>query len=281
MQRPVCWLAVLLALSGFAAAADDALATVHIPGGISDSAGKVGYLSSPKGGVVAVDLEEGTVLWESKDANRPLAASGKRLAALIAEKGKENVVCVVILDTEAKGKRLLQSEPIKLPEWAMAGTGLDHHQAGKIFTARGRLVSGSVVLQWWAGSRYYGGARPTDEILKEATKDAAGETRVDVETGKIETKLNDKMATPGTGLTDVAKLPKEVQEVAQKEMWQAGIVVGPRAYGLVVKNKGKANPGGGIFGGLQVHSVQAVDAKTGKVLWERAYEEHQILPPPP
>lgn len=145
---------------------------------------------------------------------------------------------------------MLESEPIKLPDGAVAGTGLDHHRAGKLFSARGWLVSGSVVLHWRAGSRYFGGTRPTGEILKEATKDAAGEARVSLETGKFETKLDAKMAAPGTGLFEVAKLPRELQEVAQKEMWQAGVVIGPRAYGQIVRNKAKGNLGGGIFGGL-------------------------------
>lgn len=87
MQRPLCWLAVLLALSGFAAAADEGPAPIIIPGGVADGAG-VGYLSSPKGGMVAVDLAKGDVVWDSKEANRPLAVGGKRLVALTVEKDK-------------------------------------------------------------------------------------------------------------------------------------------------------------------------------------------------
>lgn len=278
MRRLVCGLAVALATALPLSAADDAPNPVPIPGGVTDAAGKVGYLSGPKGGLVAVDLEKGDVLWESKDANRPLAVVGKRLAALAPEKGKSNVLHVIFLDTEAKGKKVLQSGEIKLPDWAVVGTGLDHHQAGKTFTARAKLVKGNLAVQWWAGSRYYGGAAPTPEIVKNSTKDASGEARINPETGKLELNVEDKMAPPsGAGYTEVAKLPKEVQEVAKREMWQLGTVVGSRAYGQVQKSKG--NPG--AFGGVQIYLVQAVDLKTGKLIWERAYEEQQILPPPP
>jgi hypothetical protein len=277
MQRLLCCLALLLALNGITPAADDTPAPVIIPGGVCDTAGKVGYLSKPRGGVVAVDLEKGEVLWENSDANRPLAISGNRLAVLAPEKGKANVLRVLILDTAARGKRLVESEPIKLPEWAVVGTGLDHHQMGKVFVARARMFKDSVAVEWLARSRYYGGAAPPPQLLKAATKDASGAATINLESGKVEAKLHDKIVLPsGPALTDVAKLPKEVQDVAKREMWQIGIVVGPRAYGLMVKNKRPA-----AFGGAQSSLVQAVDAKTGKVLWERAFEEQMILPPPP
>lgn len=272
-MRPLCTIALFL-LPAWSAAADDAAAPVVIPGGVADAAGKVGYLTQPKGGLAAVDLEKGTVLWESKEATRPLAVVGKRLAALAADKGLR----IVLLDTEAKGKKLAESEPIKLPEWVVIGTGLDHQQAGKSFTARASVAKGEVVLHWSAGSRYFGGAAPSEEILKQATKDASGQATVNVETGKTNQKMDAKtQAVAAVGFGDVEKLPKEVQEVAKREGWQAGKIVGPRAFGVVQKSQGRA----GGFGMLQVFLVQAVDLKTGRLLWERAYEEQRVLPPPP
>jgi hypothetical protein len=68
MKRVICPLAVWLALSVAAALASaaDSQGSRAVPGGVTDSAGKVGYLTNPKGGIVAVGLEKGTVLWESK-----------------------------------------------------------------------------------------------------------------------------------------------------------------------------------------------------------------------
>jgi outer membrane protein assembly factor BamB len=278
MRRHICGVSLLLLLAASmpAPAADDAQSPAIIPGGVTDAAGKIGYLSLPKGGIVAVDLEKGDVLWESKEANRPLIVAGNRLAALATDKDKSNVLRVVAIDTDPKGKKSVTS-PIKLPDWAVVGTGRDHQQAGKSFMARAQLVKGSLVLKWWAGSRYYGGAAPSPEVLKNATKDATGIATVNLETGKVEMKQDDKLERPsGSGLEPVAKLPKEVQEVARRENWQFGVVVGPRAYGQVQKAGGKV-----AFGAVQNVLVQAVDLKTGKLLWERVYEEQRILPPPP
>jgi hypothetical protein len=124
---------VCLVFIGLAHAGADGSA---LPGGVADAEGKVGYLSQPKGGIVAISLEKGDVLWESKDASRPLTLVGKRLAALAPEKGKGNVLRVVVFDTEAMGKKPLESEPIVLPDWAVVGAGLDRHEMGKGFTAR-------------------------------------------------------------------------------------------------------------------------------------------------
>jgi hypothetical protein len=278
MLRSLCGLAVAVAVAVPSLAADDAQDPLWLPGGVSDAVGKIGYLSNPKGGLVAVDLEKGDVLWESKDANRPLAVVGKQLAALAVEKDKQNVLRVVVVDTEAKGKKLRESTAITLPDWAVVGSGLDHTQAGKTFTARAQSAKGDLLLNWVARSRYYGGAAPNPEILKRTNKDASGIAKVTLESGKVEMLPADDKKETKSPYVEVAKLPKEVQEVARREQWQIGTVIGPRAYGKVQKAAlGKP----GAFGGMQTSLVQAVDLKTGKLLWERVYEEQRILPPPP
>src|SRR5438105_2889882 len=83
--------------------------------------------------------------------------------------------------------------------------------------------------------------------------DAAGKVgyciaKVNLENGKMETLPGaDRKEMKGPPFVEVAKLPKEVQEVAKRENWQVGVVIGPRAYGKVQKAQGK--PGG--FGGVQ------------------------------
>ena len=258
-------------------AADDDQRPIMIPGGVADPAGRVGYLSNPKGGLVAIDLEKGDVLWESKDANRPLAVIGKRLAALVPDQGASHVVRVIILDSEAKGKKLAESAEIKLPEWAVVGTGLDHHRTGKAFNAQARLAKGDLLLCWWASTRYFGGAAPTREIEAAAAKEASGIARIHVESGKVEALPGAERREMTSGFSEAAKLPQAVQAVAQREMWQGGAVVGPRAFGQIQKSK--RTPG--AFGDVLISVIQAVDLKTGKILWERAFEEQRMLPPPP
>jgi hypothetical protein len=64
-----------------AAAEEPALvAPVVLPGGgIANPAGKIGYFPSTTGGIDAVDLTSGKLIWESKEANRPLLATDKHL----------------------------------------------------------------------------------------------------------------------------------------------------------------------------------------------------------
>jgi len=269
-------LPLTLALAISARAADDRQAPVTLPGGVADTDGKIGYLTNPKGGIVAVDLEKGDVLWGSKDVTRPLIATGKRLIGLAPDKAKGKLR-VIALDTTAKGKRVLESEAIALPDWVTAADGLDRSERGQSFIAQAAEEKGHLLLRWVAAARYYGGAAPSPEILKEATKDASGIARVSLDTGKVETRADEKKEFPVVGwVADLEKLPKEVRDIARRDGWQRASIVGPRAYGDIQKSKGKPMP----FG-TQLLSIQAVELKTGKVLWELTYAQKEVLPPPP
>src|SRR5258708_1768646 len=74
----------------------------HLPGGgVADPAGKVGFFPSKAGGIDALELASGKLLWSSKDADRPLVATADRL---FAQAGTSNQVRVLVLDTTKQGK---------------------------------------------------------------------------------------------------------------------------------------------------------------------------------
>jgi hypothetical protein len=191
------------------------------------------------------------------------------------EKGKPNVFRVALLDVENKGKKVKESDPIVLPNWAQVGQGLDHHDGGTNFSVRAQVQDGDVLVKWHAGTYYFGGAAPSPEILEARNKSAAGIAKVNLTSGKVEMLKDD-----GKPLSDhfvpIDQLPKEAHEVAQREGWPFGCVIGQRAYGLAQK-EGKPVQ----FGSVVVAYLQAVDLMTGKLLWERPFEEKQMLPPPP
>src|SRR5262249_37616394 len=54
---------------------------VVIPGGVADAEGKTGYVSNPAGGIDAVNLKTGKLLWDTKAAAKPLALDPDRLCA--------------------------------------------------------------------------------------------------------------------------------------------------------------------------------------------------------
>ncbi len=82
-----------------------------IPGGVADDQGKVGYLANPKGGIDAVDLESGKLLWHSKLAAYPLLVHDKRLFA--QDSLDADSIRIVTLEL-ANGNKVKASDPIRL-----------------------------------------------------------------------------------------------------------------------------------------------------------------------
>jgi outer membrane protein assembly factor BamB len=250
---------------------------VLLPGGVTDAAGAIGYLTVPGGdGLVAVDLETGKVLWQTKDANQALVVDGNRL---VARSGRDNRLRVVVLDTTAKGKRLLETEPLELPAWAEVARPWTYQNRSQTFAVGGRIVKGNLELNWSAYKSYFSGA--ASSAGKKDT--ASGRARVDLETGKIEVLPAVKVEGPAEKKsftyyftldsgTDFKDFPVEVQALAKKNLWGTGSLVGPRAYGVPYQ--------AGAFERKITDALQAVDIKTGEVLWERPIREWYRQGPP-
>jgi hypothetical protein len=175
--------------------------SVTIPGGVTDSAGKIGYVVNEKGGVSALNLEDGKELWTIEGPAKPLAVFENRLVIQIPAKDKGNEVRVDIVDTTEHGKLVRKSDAIVFPDWVV--TGLTH---GRTFSSSGWIDGKSLYLKWEARAFYAGGARPTPDIEKAAKKEASGVAAVDLESGKVgmldetkqrvvtEPKLSDELA---------------------------------------------------------------------------------------
>jgi hypothetical protein len=218
-----------------AAPAEGAAGSVPFPGGVADAAGKGAFVTNPKGGIDALDLETGKVLWQTAEASKPLAVSEKRLVAQAAVKGKANSVRVVVFDISDKGKRLLESDPVVFPDWVAVGLAL-----GRSFTSSGRLDKGDLLLRWEARAWYAGGARPTPEIEQAARKHAKGVAKVSLESGKVEMLAEDKAPAEPT-----VKLPKELEKVTSHQYWTGStwetkpLVVGKKVVALALEQETK------------------------------------------
>src|SRR5262249_9479270 len=152
-----------LLLPGLAAAEEKSQAPVFLPGGVADPEGKIGYVTNPTGGIDAIDLESGKLLWATDDASRPLVAFDHKLAAQATVKDRPNSVRVLVLDSSDKGKRLLLSDPVVFPDWVVIGQAY-----GRSFESRGRVERGAVLLKWEAHAFYAGGAPPPPEVVAAA-----------------------------------------------------------------------------------------------------------------
>jgi outer membrane protein assembly factor BamB len=225
-------------------------AAVILPGGVADAAGKTGYLANDKGGIDAVNLETGELLWDSKEPGKPLIVRDQRLIIQVPVKDKPNQVRILALDVSKKGKRVLESKPVVFPDWV--AVGLTH---GRTFSSRGWIHKGDLLLVWNARAFYAGGAKPTPEIERRARKNAAGVARVNLESGKVDMLDADK-APKETG----PKLPKELESIKSQQYWTGTdwkttpIVAGKIVAALALKQAG----------GRQTLNLKRWDLATGK-----------------
>ena len=168
-----------VALIGAPLFAADPKPTSVVGVGIVSADQKTVFLPSKEGGIEAVDLATGKVLWVTKGAGKLAGASDKVVVAWAADAKKGNAFRVTAIDTTT-GKVVGTSDPISMPDWAATTNG-----DGYRFRAATKVDGDEAVVVWEAGTYYAGGAAPTDEILAAAKKDASGLAKVDFKTGKV------------------------------------------------------------------------------------------------
>ena len=204
---------VLLCTSSHLTAQEPATGPLLPGNGVADAAKKIGFFPNTSGGIDALDLKTGKILWTVAEVDRPLLASDARL---IAQSGKTNKIRIVILDIPT-GKRIVESDEIALPDWATVGTAY-----GRSFHSAAKIGDKDVSVRWQANAFYAGGARPTPKIEEAARKNAIGVARIDLATGKVENLSADdakKFAMPDVkfapqldtltiAVNDTAKNPK-------------------------------------------------------------------------
>lgn len=181
-------LALLALLApGAAMAAGDSIRPLH-EGVVIDSASGAAYVMSPRGGIDAVELATGNVMWNSRDAAKPLLLKDGKLFAQ-ARPGKEGELVVVALDAKAgKAERRVD---VEIPSFVRANV-LDG--PSRKFRAQAfESADGGVVLTWTAeeGRALQGLVEPegSNTPINEAaatakTPSLSGAVRIDVATGR-------------------------------------------------------------------------------------------------
>lgn len=223
-------------------------ASVPIPAGIADAAGKVGFVANAKDGIDTVDLVNGETLWSSKDARRPLVAFADKFAAQAPVAGKDNAVRIVVLDV-ANGKQLLASDPVVFPDWVTTGLAL-----GRTFNSSAQVDKGDLLLSWEAHAFYAGGAAPTPEILEAARKQARGVARVSLKSGKVQ--MLDKVPVEAA-----PPLAEELRKVKSQQYWTGHDW---RTEPFVMTDTVSALEARNLGGGKAKLSLRRWDRATGK-----------------
>lgn len=177
---------------------EDSLEPAYLPGGVADFAGKTGYLCNPKGGIDAVDLETGKVVWHSDEASQPLIVY--KGLVLAQEEIKVNPFKIIGLNV-TDGKRVLVSDPIQneveIPAFSL---WLD-----------ARIREGHLYLDW-------------GNFTPRRAEDAALE---DVATGRIKRLPKDGHTTRHQSTTDylkIAKIAADAESMGARYILSTGVV---------------------------------------------------------
>jgi hypothetical protein len=177
-----------------------------LPCGVADPGGRTGFVANAHGGIDAVDLATGELLWEVSGAKRPALADDDRLFAWVPV--KPNGLHIIAFKRTGGGRRLMESEPAVFPDWVQVEEGPGHS-----FKAHWRREKGRLILDWQARA-WYNGAHPTPQAEAEARRYAEGQARIDVETGKVETAPAELQISP-------LRLPKELEKAVFR--WQGPV----------------------------------------------------------
>jgi HEAT repeat protein len=197
-----------------------------IRGGLVDLGAGVAYLTLPTGGIDAVELASGKVLWTSKVASRPLALLGNRLLAASAET-IANSLRLVVLDRSDKGKLLVQSDPVLFPSWASV-----QERWGRQLTWTWRIHEGHWYVQWkalaWWDQKL---ETPWDPGRTVSFREKMGVTRISLNDGCVHT-LPDEVFPRAQD-----SLPDELHKIVYWRSWLVPPVIhGKRLYALEKKS---------------------------------------------
>jgi len=197
---PVLLLIVVLdsALGNGAQKKSDAAEPIHFPDGVIDAELRTAYVSSPKGGIQAMRLEDGKVLWTNdKCAASPWLVTGSRLIA----RGER----LFVLDL-TNGKLLRQCDApaypkVKVPERCTVSFQLWDP----------RVVGDTLQAQWFGVAnidRSKGRPFPFQAWTAFNKAAPAGTAKINLATGRAELQIDPKPLDVTAGLIPEAAKPE-------------------------------------------------------------------------
>jgi hypothetical protein len=227
---------------------------VMIPSGIASS--DTIYVTGASESLIALDLASGEQLWESKDAQLPLAVVGDRVIARTSQnKLPTNAMQLVVLDA-ATGKVKMRCQQIAFPDWISVGGGL-----GLSFDVIAAADGDNLQLTWRAARELaMPQGKATPEMIAATKKTTTGLVHVDLQTGQNELAVD--------------PLPKRNQLKRDLPYYDVG------DKRLTVTQRSER-----VDGGVQLihRTLEARDQRTGKPLWQQPIAGEVYLPlgPPP
>ena len=165
------------------------------PGVVVDLAAERLYMMSPKGGIDAIGLASGNLLWTSRAAGKPLAMFDDRLAAQAEAVGGSNSLPIVLLDT--KSGRVISTIAVPMTAGAMRPSIDDGMAAAS--SVQGRVVSDGLLVSWTVIGR------PLSPIPKPVNvRNDSGAALINLQTHNVTTLASDQAEAMLRGKTSAA-----------------------------------------------------------------------------
>ncbi len=131
-----------------------------LPGVVADRASGRVYSMKPGGGLEAIDVRSGRVLFESPQADKPVALSGRMLVAQRESRTTPGVLEIAFIDTGLPSRT--STIEMALPEDQMA---LVDDTLGRTFAVTGEVRGGDLLVGWTA-TRHWASPLPPEEGQK-------------------------------------------------------------------------------------------------------------------
>jgi len=162
-----------------------------IPGVIVTSDRSQAYVMNAKGGIDAIDLSQGTVVWTTKEASKPLGLQGNLLISQVEPSRANNKLDVVALNIQERGKQMVAGS-VKLSDGVTVSID---ETLDSSFVVRVQPSGENTVFSWDYIEHPIQGIPPDDpessemslEVMPEAAADlkASGALRMNLKSGKI------------------------------------------------------------------------------------------------
>lgn len=217
------------------------------PGVIVDPERSAAYLMNIQGGIDAIDLASGRLLWRSDRAAKPLLFHEELLVAQTEPPVGRQFLRIALLNTrEITAAPRFVDIPLPADVQATIDDGMESS-----FSAAARIHEGALVLSWRYTYRRITGPPPgpDDQALD---REATGNVRIDIHTGQIKP------------IHEVAALSEPELPAALTQLKGAQAPTGPvwRVSNVLVSIKRATHEG------KQRVSLQRWDAETGEMLAE-------------
>lgn len=150
------------------------------PGVIVDSHRSTMYLMNIQGGVDAIDLDSGRLLWQSDRAAKPLLCHEDLVVAQTEPPNGQQFLRIALLNTrEITAEARFVDIPLPADVWATI-----EDQMESSFSAAARIHERAVVLSWRYTYRRVTGPPPGPDD-QTSDRETTGSVRIDIHTGQI------------------------------------------------------------------------------------------------